>query len=80
MSNAGGAAAADEQVRVRVLPDGRMDRKNAARYLGHAEQTLASWATMGKGPKLVKVGGRVFYFRRDLDEFISLRSRRCGGI
>jgi hypothetical protein len=59
-----------DEVRVRMLPDGRMDRKNAAKYLGHAKKTLAQWVTQGKGPRLVKVGGRVFYFRDDLDEFI----------
>ena len=32
-----------EQVRVRVLPDGRMSRKDAATYLGRAEKTLAMW-------------------------------------
>jgi hypothetical protein len=57
-------------VRVRVLPDGRMDRRNAARYLGHAEKTLAQWAITGKGPRSVKVSGRVFYFQHDLDEFV----------
>jgi hypothetical protein len=63
-------AAALDKVRVRVLPDGLMDRKNAAEYLGHAGKTLAQWAIQGKGPRSVKVGGRVFYFRTDLDEFI----------
>jgi hypothetical protein len=33
-----------EQVRVRVLPDGRMSRDDAARYLGHAPKTLQMWA------------------------------------
>jgi hypothetical protein len=59
-----------EQVRVRVLPDGRMTRGDAARYLGLATKTLAMWQLMGKGPRMVKVGGRVFYFRCDLDAFI----------
>ena len=59
-----------EQVRVRVLPDGRMTRRDAARYLGVAEKTLAMWQLMGKGPRMVKVGGRVFYFRCDLDAFV----------
>ncbi len=60
-----------EQVRVRVLPDGRMNRENAARYLGVAVQTLAAWAVHGKGPRPKKVGGRNFYYRTDLDAFIS---------
>ena len=60
-----------EQVRVRVLPDGRMARTDAARYLGRAEKTLAMWALKGLGPRMVKVGGRCFYYRQDLDAFIN---------
>ena len=60
-----------ERVRVRILPDGRMSRADAALYLGAAEKTLAMWQLQGKGPRSVKVGGRVFYYRRDLDAFIS---------
>ena len=59
-----------EMVRVRVLPDGRMDRQSAASYLGRQPKTLAMWALQGKGPRSVKVGGRVFYFRDDLDAFV----------
>jgi hypothetical protein len=59
-----------EQVRVRVLPDGRMTRENAARYLGNQPKTLAMWRLQGKGPRSVKVGGRIFYYRADLDAFI----------
>lgn len=60
-----------ETVRCRVLPDGRLDRENAAMYLGVKEKTLASWQTMGRGPRSMKVGGRVFYRREDLDKFIA---------
>ena len=59
-----------EQVRVRILPDGRMARADAALYLGHQPKTLAMWALQGKGPRSLKVGGRVFYFKEDLDAFI----------
>jgi helix-turn-helix protein len=59
-----------EHVRVRVLPDGRMTREDAARYLGHQPKTLAQWQVQGKGPRSVMVGGRRFYFREDLDSFI----------
>ncbi len=59
-----------DQVRVRVLPDGRLARKDAAKYLGRAEKTLAMWAMEGKGPPSVLVGGRRFYFRDALDAFI----------
>tara|TARA_Y100000310_G_scaffold182271_1_gene182362 strand:- start:3071 stop:4096 length:1026 start_codon:yes stop_codon:yes gene_type:complete len=60
-----------ESVRVRVLPDGRMSRRDAASYLGLKEKTLAMWALDGKGPQSVKVGGRRFYFQQELDRFIN---------
>lgn len=59
-----------EVVKVQVLPDGRMSRKNAAKYLGRAEKTLAMWCLEGKGPRSVLVGGRRFYYKDDLDAFI----------
>jgi hypothetical protein len=59
-----------ERVRVRVLPDGRMSRRDASNYLGVAEKTLAMWALAGKGPSSLKVGGRRFYFQDTLDAFI----------
>ncbi len=59
-----------EQVRVRILPDGRLARKDAAKYLGRAEKTLAMWELEGKGPKSVLVGGRRFYFKNALDAFV----------
>jgi hypothetical protein len=65
-----GDVGAVEQIRVRVLPDGRLARNDAARYLGCAPKTLAMWAMYGRGPPTVKVAGRVFYYRSDLDAFI----------
>ena len=59
-----------ENVRVRILPDGRMTRRDAARYLGLKERTLTAWATVGKGPPVVRVGGRRFYRKKDIDDFI----------
>lgn len=52
-----------------VLPDGRMDAKNAATYCGLSEKTLAMKRCSGTGPKYVKLG-RVFYFRQDLDAWV----------
>ena len=52
-----------------ILPDGRMDRKNAARYCGFSEKTLAMHACRGTGPNFVK-RGKVFYFREELDRWI----------
>ena len=57
-------------VKSEILPDGRMDRTSAARYLGVKPQTLAKWGMQEKGPRFVRVGGRVFYFLHDLDAYI----------
>ncbi len=59
-----------ETTPVRVLPDGRMTREDAAAYLGLKPKTLAMWAMEGKGPQICRVGGRCFYFKDDLDAFI----------
>ncbi len=65
-----------KQQRLHILPDGRMTRKNAARYLGISPKTLACWAVDGKGPAFVKVGGKVFYFQAELDRFIAAGSNQ----
>ena len=59
-----------EPIRIRVLPDGRMDRENAAKYLGRKPKTLAMWQLEGRGPESILVGGRRFYYRETLDAFI----------
>lgn len=64
------AREAIERVRVRVLPDGRMDRNNAAKYVGRTSKTLAMWQIEGRGPKSVLVGGRRYYYQKILDAFI----------
>ena len=59
-----------EAVRVRVLPGGRMDSNNAAKYLNRAPETLAMWRMQGTRPEWSKCGGRVFYSKNVLDAFI----------
>ena len=59
-----------EHVHVRILPDGRMTREDAARYLGMKPKTLAMWQMNSTGPRSYRVGGRRFYFRAELDAFI----------
>ncbi len=63
--------AAIEHVHVRVLPDGRMTRRDAAKYLGIAVKTVAMW-DLDDPTKLggVKVGGRRFYYKDRLDAVI----------
>jgi hypothetical protein len=65
-----GHAGGIDQLVARVLPDGRVNREQAARYLGITPKTLAHWQLAGKGPASMLVGGRRFYWKRDLDAFI----------
>ena len=58
-----------KHVEVLVLPDGRLDAKNAATYLGLSVKTLAMLRCGGKGPRFVK-RGKVFYFQADLDAWL----------
>lgn len=51
------------------FPDGRVNAKNAALYLGLSEKTLAMMRCQGTGPKFIK-RGRIFYFLSDLDSWI----------
>jgi len=59
-----------DAVRIRVLPDGRVPRKDAAIYLDREAKTLANWATRGYGPRPIRVGNRTFYNIDDLDAFV----------
>lgn len=63
-----------ESVKVLVLPDGRLDAKNAATYCGLSVKTMAMKRCDGTGPRFVKTG-RVFYFLNDLDDWM----KRNGG-
>lgn len=63
-------AARIETVTVRMFPDGRFDTRNAALYLGLEEKTLAMKRSDGTGPRFIK-RGRIFYFKEDLDAWIS---------
>jgi predicted DNA-binding transcriptional regulator AlpA len=58
-----------EHVSIRVLPDGRVSRADAAAFLGRSPKTLADWFSKGTGPKPRKVGSRVFYLLKDLEAF-----------
>lgn len=61
------------EIEVVTFPDGRMDTKNASKYLGISTSTLAMMRCTGKGPKFVK-RGRIFYFKEALDDWINAAS------
>lgn len=66
-----------QQIRIRVLPDGRVARADAAAYLGRTPKTLAEWSRLGRGPRPRRVGGRIFYMLDDLDAFVASGAREA---
>ncbi|TAA11258.1 DNA-binding protein [Pseudoxanthomonas winnipegensis] len=48
----------------------RLTGNDAAKYLGLSKSTLEKMRHEGRGPRYLKIGGRVFYRRPDLDEYI----------
>lgn len=65
-----------KEIQIAILPDGRMNTANAAAYLGKSQKTLAMMRCEGTGPKFLKVGGTIFYFKKDLDEWILKDGKR----
>ena len=57
-----------------IHPDNRLDAYNASLYLGLSKKTLAMMRCNGNSPKFIKLGNRVFYMKRDLDEWIEENS------
>lgn len=66
-----------ENISIRVLPDGRVNRSDAAAFLGRSPKTLADWSSNGSGPRPRKVGGRIFYYMHDLEAFRDTGAREA---
>jgi hypothetical protein len=68
-------------IQIRLYPDGRMCAKDASDYVGLSEKTLAMMRCKGNGPRFIK-RGRIFYFKQDLDEWLSkgaaISTAQCG--
>jgi len=63
-----------QSVSINTYPDGRVDSKNAALYLGLKEKTLAMMRSSGTGPRFIK-RGKIFYFLDDLDTWLNANGR-----
>ncbi len=57
-------------------PEQKFNQNAAAAYLGSNPRTLEGWRVRDGGPRFIKVGRRVVYRRRDLDEWLAARERR----
>jgi hypothetical protein len=63
-----------ELLGILIFPDGRMSTKDASKYTGFSEKTLAMMRCNGTGPKFLK-RGRIFYFKEDLDDWLNAPGR-----
>lgn len=62
------------EVKILAFSSNLMSRREAALYLGIAEQTLAIWKTTGRyNLPVVKIGRLAKYRKSDLDAFIARR-------
>ena len=52
------------------FPGGRFAVGDAANYLGKSKSWLDKQRSQGKGPRFLRVGGRIFYRQPDLDAFL----------
>lgn len=59
-----------ELLPIQRLPDGRLTAKEAARYLGISEKTLANHRWRGTGPEFIRLCGRIFYMIDALEAFV----------
>ena len=50
-----------------------LNTEEAAKGLGMAPQTLINMRATGRGPAYVKIGGRVRYRLKDLEEYLEAR-------
>lgn len=53
-----------------TLPPARLRVPEAAKYLELSTSTLDKMRVEGRGPRYLKIGGRVFYRLTDLDAYI----------
>lgn len=60
----------------------RLNSKEAAEYLGVMENTLSVWRSTHRWSNLpyIKVGSKVFYWKRDLDAFLESQTVRAEAV
>ena len=54
----------------------RLGTNDAARFLGLSHRTMEKWRLQGLGPGFLKVGRRVLYDLRDLEDYLASCRRR----
>ena len=54
-----------------MLADGRMDTRNAALYTGLTSGGMKVMRHKKRGPKWIKSGNKIYYFKNVLDKWIA---------
>ena len=63
----------------RTEPSDLLSPNECARLLGMSEGTLMVWRCTRRYPlNFIKIGGRVRYRRRDVEQFLEQRTVKCG--
>lgn len=57
-----------------AAPEPMLGRPALSEWLGVPEQTLAVWASQGKGPRYYRVGRHVRYRRSDVEAWLEQQS------
>ena len=60
-----------DQVKIRVLPDGRVSLKDAAKFIGVSYSGITAMVADDRGPRTKKVGGRRFSTLDWLHEYVA---------
>lgn len=59
------------------MQDERLPHKEAAPYIGVTENTLNTWRCTQRYPiPYLKIGSKVFYWKKDLDAFLESQTVR----
>lgn len=62
-------------VTVEVLPDGRLNVKNAAKYIGCGVKSLYNHGKERGWPPYVKINTHTYYYLEDLNEWLHTREK-----
>jgi len=60
----------DKTVKIADNPD-LMTGEETADHLGLNPKTLQRWAREGRGPRRVRIGSRIYYFRPDVQSWLA---------
>jgi len=63
-----------KRVRRKVLPPIGLNSSDSARYVGISEAMMRKMRSDGSGPKFRKIGRKVIYLRRDLQQWLESKA------